>query len=129
MCDGPLASTRRDGSPQVQCHRRGHIRVDETELNDYAERVMLAYLRRPDIIDQLRSGQPEDGELAAVRDTLAQARSELAALRHAVGAGTLSVASLVAAEPGPAGTHRAVGAAGAGDVRAAGAVRAHQPRS
>jgi site-specific DNA recombinase len=98
-CDGPLASTRRDGSQQLQCHRRGHIRIDETELNDYAERVILAYLSRPDIIDQLRAGQPEDGELAAVRDTLAQARSELAALRHAVGAGTLSVASLVTAEP------------------------------
>jgi site-specific DNA recombinase len=99
VCGGPLASTRRDGSAQLQCHRKGCIRIDETELNAYAERVLLAYLRRPDVIEQLRAGQPDDGELAAVRDMLAEVRAELSALRAAVGAGNLSVASLVAAEP------------------------------
>jgi hypothetical protein len=49
--------------------------------------VLLAYLARPDVIEQLRAGRPDDGELAGIRDSLGEARAELAALRTAVGAG------------------------------------------
>ena len=90
---------RRNGTPHLKCHFRGHVRLDEAGLNGYAERVLLAYLARPDVIEQLRAGRQDDGELAGVRDALAEARAELGALRAAVGAGRLSVASLVAAEP------------------------------
>ena len=43
---------------------------------ELAERVMLAYLARPDVIDTLRAGdQHGDRELSAVRDQQALARA------------------------------------------------------
>ena len=78
VCSGPMGPTRRDGTPQLQCHRKGHVKIDETDLNGYAERVLLAYLARPDVIEQLRAGERDDGDLAGVRDSLAEARAELA---------------------------------------------------
>jgi site-specific DNA recombinase len=99
-CGGPMASTKRNGvGAQLQCHLKGCVRLDEAELNAYAERTMLDYLAQPDVIDRLRAGDNDDAELAVVRDSLAEARAELRELREAVGAGRVSVASLAVAEP------------------------------
>jgi site-specific DNA recombinase len=100
VCDGTLSSNRvKDGTPRLACPK-GHVRIEEAELDAYVEKMVLAYLARPDVIDELRRGASDDAELAGVRDCLAEARAELAALRAAVSSGTLTVASLVAAEPG-----------------------------
>jgi site-specific DNA recombinase len=100
VCDRSLWSNRvRGGTPRLACPK-GHVRIEEAELDAHVEKLVLAYLRRPDVIDQLRAGSSDDTVLAGVRDSLAEARAELAALRAAVSAGTLTVASLVAAEPG-----------------------------
>jgi site-specific DNA recombinase len=100
VCDRALWSNRvRGGTPRLACPK-GHVRIEEAELDAYVEKLVLAYLRRPDVIEQLRAGAIDDAELAGVRDSLAEARAELTALRAAVSAGRATVASLVAVEPG-----------------------------
>jgi site-specific DNA recombinase len=85
---------------EYQC-RKGHVRVRKAELDEYATAAILGYLARPDVHELLSSGEERaSSELGGVRDELAGARAELDVLRGEVGAGRLSVASLVAAEPG-----------------------------
>jgi len=61
---------------------------------------MLEYLVRPDVIDTLRAGDQEgDRELSAVRDQFAVVRARHDQLADAAAAGTVSVATLVRAEP------------------------------
>jgi DNA invertase Pin-like site-specific DNA recombinase len=105
VCGAPLAVTYRgQWTPtggQYQCHHGGHVRVSKPELDAYAQDAILGYLARPDVHAALTT--PPDGagaELASVRERLAVARAELGALRDAVAAGTLSVATLVSVEPG-----------------------------
>jgi hypothetical protein len=76
------------------------VRVPKIELEAYLDKVVCAYLARPDVIAELRRSRDGDAELQRVADLLAEARGELAELRAAVGAGRLTVASLIAAEPG-----------------------------
>jgi DNA invertase Pin-like site-specific DNA recombinase len=98
-CGSVLAATYRYGKRDYQCHERACTRISADDLDAYAERVMLAYLSRDDVIEQLRA-QPEGGELTTVRGELAEARSELASLRSAGRSGKLSVATLLDVEPG-----------------------------
>jgi site-specific DNA recombinase len=100
-CGSPVSTTYRYGTRQYECRNGGHVRVGADDLDAYAERVMLAYLERPDVGERLRRAMSDgdDAELMQVRGDLAAARSELTDLRLAVGDGRLSVASLVAAEP------------------------------
>ncbi|MGH3798960.1 MAG: hypothetical protein ACRDTD_02290 [Pseudonocardiaceae bacterium] len=61
---------------------------------------MLEYLARPEVIDTLcAADQQGDCELAAVRDQLAVVRARHEQLADAVAAGTVSVTTLVRAEP------------------------------
>jgi site-specific DNA recombinase len=100
VCDGVLGVTLRvRETGEYQC-RRGHVRVRKEELDKIVEGTILKYLAHPEIHDDLTAGDGQsDGELDKVRDDLASARAELSNLRAEVGAGRLSVASLVAAEP------------------------------
>lgn len=103
VCGGPLTVFYRrheDHRRLYECRDGSHVRIGADDLDAYAEAVMLAYLARPDVIAELRVGKETGPELARVRGELAAARAELTALRDATGAGKLSVASLVAAEPG-----------------------------
>ncbi|MEO7194766.1 MAG: hypothetical protein ABIZ05_08085 [Pseudonocardiaceae bacterium] len=61
---------------------------------------MLDYLAQPDVIDALRADEHDgDRELSAVHDQLAAVRARHEQLADAVAAGTVSVATLVRAEP------------------------------
>ena len=109
VCGGPLAAAYRGGGGKAagytygrsyECQKRNCVRIDADSLDAYATEVMLAYLASPEVIDQLRKPGEDDGQLARVRDDLASARAELAALQAALGAGRLSVATATAAEPG-----------------------------
>jgi hypothetical protein len=101
VCSGPM-SVRYGRAPEGEywCRDRSHVRVPKIELEAYLDKVVCAYLARPDVIAELRRSRDGDAELQQVADLLAEARGELAELRAAVGAGRLTVASLIAAEPG-----------------------------
>jgi hypothetical protein len=101
VCGGPLSVTyRRAGRREYACRNFSHIYVDADDLDSYAEQVMLAYLARDDVIEQLRATPEDSGELAGVRGDLAQTRGELAQWRAAAGSGKVTLESFAAIEPG-----------------------------
>lgn len=105
-CDvwgGPIAATNRDGEPQYQCHVKGCIRIDKADLDAYAENVMLDYLGRDDHAEALTATEADDAELVAVREELAERRSDLDEA-HALAAkgarrGGISATALARMEP------------------------------
>jgi site-specific DNA recombinase len=99
-CGGWLTASYRSGSREYQCRDKSCVRIDADGLDVYAERIMLAYLARPDVIAGLRQAPERDSELARLRASLAEARSELASLQAAGRAGKVSVGTLLAVEPG-----------------------------
>jgi DNA invertase Pin-like site-specific DNA recombinase len=109
VCSGKLSVSYRrhdDRRRMYECRERSCVRIGADALDQYAERVMLAYLARDDVIAQLRAGPSrDDEELAKVRGDLEAARAELMSLRKLgskpVGdPQRLSAASVAAIEPG-----------------------------
>lgn len=83
VCGGPLSVTYREkGYPtQYQCRNGGHVRIDYDELDELAEGVIVGYLARDDVYEQLTRRDETAGEqLQAVRDELADYRARLEAL-------------------------------------------------
>ncbi len=100
VCLGTLNVAYRDTGSLYLCRTNGCVRITQADLDTLAEGVMLEYLARPDVIDTLRAGdQQGDRELSTVRDQLAVVRARHEQLADAVAAGTVSVATLVRAEP------------------------------
>ena len=101
VCEGALTVAYRDGAdPLYVCGGRGCVRISRADLDTLAEQVMLEYLAQPDVMDTLRAGEHDgDRELSAVQDQLAAARARHEQLADAVAARTVSVATLVRAEP------------------------------
>src|SRR6266567_400209 len=100
VCGAALTVSYRRGGREYQCRGKSCVRISADELDGYAEKIMCAYLARPDVIAELRATPERGGELATVRAELAEARSELASLRAAGKARTLTVATVLAMEPG-----------------------------
>jgi site-specific DNA recombinase len=99
-CGGPLTATYRRGYREYGCRSKSCVRIDAGELDDYAEKIMKAYLARDDVIEQLRArGGEDDGKLAAVRGELAVERGELGDWRAKARAGKVSAASFADIEP------------------------------
>jgi len=98
-CGGPLRTIRRDGVLYYGCKDRGCVSVAYGELDRFVEALVLAYLARPDVYEALRAPS-DDAKAAGVRGELVRARAELDELRAGVAAGRLSVANLLAVEPG-----------------------------
>lgn len=81
----------RDGGLYV-CLKKGCVRVTKSDLDELAEGVMLAYLARPDVIENLRSGDEQGGrELSKARDSSGRRGAQHEQLVDAVGAGRASV--------------------------------------
>ncbi|MGH3603039.1 MAG: recombinase family protein, partial [Pseudonocardiaceae bacterium] len=101
VCEATLGVAYRDApDPLYICRSKGCVRITQADLDTLAEEVMLDYLAQPDVIDALRAGERDgDRELSEVRDRLAAARARHEQLADAVAAGTVSVATLVRAEP------------------------------
>jgi site-specific DNA recombinase len=100
VCGGHLSVTYRKGPREYACRDKGCVYAAADALDSYAERVMLAYLARPDVIKGLRAAPEHDTELDRIGADLAEARSELAALRAAARARKVSVSTLIDVEPG-----------------------------
>jgi DNA invertase Pin-like site-specific DNA recombinase len=99
VCGGPLASTSRRGMGEYYCHRGGHVRVLEADLDGLAEAVMVGYLARPDNVARLTADEGGDDALADARDEVARIRAELEDLGDKVGRGDLSATLAARAEP------------------------------
>ena len=97
---GTLNVAYRDDRSLYVCRAKGCVIVTRVDLDTLAEQVMLHYLARPDVIDTLRAGDHDgDRELSRVRDQLAALRARHDQLADAVATGTVSVATLIRAEP------------------------------
>jgi DNA invertase Pin-like site-specific DNA recombinase len=101
VCAGPLTvAYRKSTEAQYVCTRKGCVLIRQADLDGLAEQVMLDYLAQPDVIDTLHASEHEgDRELSQVRDQLAAVRARHEQLADAVAAGTVSVATLIRAEP------------------------------
>ncbi|MDQ3765194.1 MAG: recombinase family protein [Actinomycetota bacterium] len=100
VCRGTLNVAYRDSQSLYVCGTNGCVRITQTDLDTLAERVMLDYLAQPDVLATLRAGDEQgDRELSQVQDRLAAVRARHEQLADAVAAGTVSVATLIRAEP------------------------------
>jgi DNA invertase Pin-like site-specific DNA recombinase len=98
VCDGPIFVSFRSGQTTYQC-RKGCVRVQKEDIEQFAEEVMLRYLARPDVHHALKRAETDSDALQAVRDELAAARARLTELADAAAAGTISIATVARAEP------------------------------
>jgi DNA invertase Pin-like site-specific DNA recombinase len=99
VCSGPIAAAQRGGRWCYWCRDGGHVLVPEVELNTLAESLILGYLSRRDVYEQLTARQPDDAAVEQLDDQLEAARRELDDLRDALGDGSISVATAARAEP------------------------------
>jgi site-specific DNA recombinase len=97
-CETPITVTFRHERPYYQC-RKGCVKVQKEDIEQFAEGVMLAYLARPDVHEALSRAEADSDALRAVRDELAAARARLAELGDAAAAGTISITTVARAEP------------------------------
>ena len=100
VCLGSLnVAYREHGDSLYVCRTKGCVRITQADLDTLAEQIMLDYLARPDVIDTLRANDDGDNELSQIRDQLAAVRARHEQLADAVAAGSVSVATLIRAEP------------------------------
>jgi DNA invertase Pin-like site-specific DNA recombinase len=98
VCGGVIVAARsKTGEPIYRC-RLGHVQVDKAALDDYAERVILGYLARPDNVERL-TRRDDGAALADARRQVAEVRAELDDLADRVGRGHLSATFAARAEP------------------------------
>ena len=100
VCGDVLTCKTRLGVWWYVCRTGGHVRVEESELDTYAERVMFAYLARPDVADMMTAAATSGPDLDHARAELAAVRAELESLYAEVAARRLSASALAAIEPG-----------------------------
>jgi site-specific DNA recombinase len=100
VCLEKLQVAYRDDASLYVCCGKGCVRITQADLDILAEQVMLHYLSRPGVIDTLRAGDHEgERELSQVRDQFAILRARHEQLADAVATGTVSVTTLIRAEP------------------------------
>lgn len=93
VCRGPLAArrgTRSDGSrpPQYTCHRSGHVKISEPDLDRLAEDTILNYLQGEALGADLAEAEADtSSELAAIRDELADLSQRRAGIADALATG------------------------------------------
>jgi DNA invertase Pin-like site-specific DNA recombinase len=100
ICGSELTATFRYGARQYVCRGRACVRVDADGLDTVAERAIVAYLARPDVIAGLRVAGDDSPELAQVRADLVAARTELADWRRLAKERKVTAESFAEIEPG-----------------------------
>ena len=98
VCNGPIYVSFRSGQTTYQC-RKGCVRVQKEDIEQFAEEIILHYLSRPDVHQALQRAEADSDALQAVRDELAATRARLTELADAAAAGTISIATVARAEP------------------------------
>jgi DNA invertase Pin-like site-specific DNA recombinase len=97
-CETTITVSFRAHRPYYQC-RKGCVRVQKEDIEQFAEEVILVYLARPDVHQALKRAEADTDALQAVRDQLAAARARLAELADAAASGTISITTVARAEP------------------------------
>ncbi len=103
QCGGPLSVTYRYGSErEYVCRNKSCVRMDAGALDVFVQDVVSRYLSKPEILAMLKAEAAghTGTELAAVRVKLAAERAELTALQAGAAAGKVTVATVLAVEPG-----------------------------
>ena len=103
VCGGPVSVRQGKNLAEgrgYQCHRSGHLGVGYSELNVFAENLMLAYLTHPENVTQAVPTGDLGSKMEAARDAVITIRMELDDLADQVGRGTLSANLAARAEGG-----------------------------
>lgn len=81
-CDGPMAARKRHDMTEwiYVCHNATHSAVLYDELNSYAEAVLLGYLSREDVAQQLTAEPVDVDELGAIEAEIARIEADIDAL-------------------------------------------------
>jgi site-specific DNA recombinase len=96
----PMTPSQRGGEPwHLRCHANHGVQVKEELLDEIAVDLIVGYLSRPDVIEELTRRDGDDPELERVRAELAATRKQLSELAAAVGDKSVSVAMAAKAEP------------------------------
>jgi hypothetical protein len=95
-----LVASYRRGARRYECREKACVRIGADDLDTYAERAILSYLARDDVIATLRTVPDDSGELAQVRGELTAARAELADWRRLARERKVTATSFAEIEPG-----------------------------
>lgn len=101
-CGGPLQSARASGRNTTQartykCLNRACASVEQALLDEYAERVVVAWLSRPDVYEALTAGQ-DDEQVTEARAEAQRLRVSLEEWRAQAEAGEVSPVSFARVE-------------------------------
>ncbi|MEO3853540.1 recombinase family protein [Acrocarpospora sp. B8E8] len=75
-CGGPMGVTERNGYTDYYCQEKGCVRIKKAAVDAVLDRVIVAYLSRPDVHRKL-SRRIDSAQVRAVRAELAEHRAEL----------------------------------------------------
>ena len=104
VCGGPMtaATHHRASGPSVvyQCQRRRCAGVRGAFLDEYVQRVVVAWLARPDVLAALTRGGDDGREAAHARAEAARLRAELEDWRKLAETGQVTAISFARAEKG-----------------------------
>lgn len=99
VCDSLLNVAYRRGRREYQCWERSCVRIGADELDDLAEREIVAYLSRDDNVARLTADDENDEALDAARLEVAKIKADLDELADKVGRRELSPTLAARAEP------------------------------
>ncbi|SIR12872.1 recombinase family protein [Micromonospora avicenniae] len=102
MCDrcvAPMTTSQRGGEPwHYRCHANCGIQVSEELLDRIAFDVIVGYLSRPDVYEELTRSRGGSPELERVRARLAEVRRNLVELEADLAAERITIKAAGAAE-------------------------------
>jgi site-specific DNA recombinase len=99
-CAAPMTSSQRGGeSWHLRCHANCGIQVNEALMDELATELMVGYLSRPDIVQDLTRDDGENPELKKVQTELAAVRKQLVDLAAGLADLSISVGMAAKAEP------------------------------
>jgi DNA invertase Pin-like site-specific DNA recombinase len=99
VCGDGLIAVQHHGAWIYRCRGKGHVTCPEADLDRHVEKVMFAYLARPDVSAKLAAATATGSDLDRVRDEVAAVRAQLDDLYTQVATRRLTPGALAAVEP------------------------------
>jgi site-specific DNA recombinase len=98
VCGGRVRVQKNRGYLSYLCVTGFHVSRREDWVDDYVERVTVARLSRPDILELLADGDEQEAEVKAARAEAVEKRARLEGFYDAAAAGELTPAALARIE-------------------------------